>query len=54
MWYADTVGVKNVYNRVCEFHQQHGAWWEPAPLLKRLAETGGTFAAWDRDKGVKA
>jgi len=54
MWFADTVGVKNVYNRICEFHQQHGAWWEPAPLLKRLAETGVTFAAWDRDKGVKA
>lgn len=50
MWYADTVGVKNVYDRVCEFHAEHGAWWEPAPLLKRLAETGGTFAAWDKAK----
>jgi 3-hydroxyacyl-CoA dehydrogenase len=50
MWYADTVGMKHIYNRVCEFHQQHGAWWKPASLLKQLAETDGTFAAWDKDK----
>ncbi len=54
MWYADTVGLKQVYERVCAFHVEHGAWWEPAPLLKRLAENDGTFAAWDKDKGVKA
>ncbi|MEK7830059.1 MAG: 3-hydroxyacyl-CoA dehydrogenase NAD-binding domain-containing protein, partial [Acidobacteriota bacterium] len=51
MWYADTVGLKKVYDRVCEFHAAHGDWWEPAPLLKRLAEEGGTFAAWDKAKG---
>ncbi len=51
LWYADTVGLKKVYDRVCEFHAEHGAWWEPAPLLKRLAETGGTFAGWDKAKG---
>ncbi len=51
MWYADTVGLKNVYDRVCEFHAQHGVAWEPAPLLKQLAETGGTFAGWDKVKG---
>ncbi len=48
MWYADTVGVKKVYDRVCEFHKQHGMLWEPAPLLKKLAETGGKFAEFDR------
>jgi 3-hydroxyacyl-CoA dehydrogenase len=51
MWYADTVGLKKVYDRVCEFHAEHGDWWQPAPLLKQLAETGGTFAAWDNEKG---
>ena len=45
MWYADTVGLRRVYDRVREFEQQQGAWWTPAPLLKRLAEEGGTFAA---------
>jgi 3-hydroxyacyl-CoA dehydrogenase len=44
MWYADTVGLKTVYERVCEFERQHGEIWTPAPLLKRLAEEGKTFS----------
>jgi 3-hydroxyacyl-CoA dehydrogenase len=44
MWYADTVGLKRVYNRVCEFRRQHGELWQPAPLLQRLAEQGKTLA----------
>jgi 3-hydroxyacyl-CoA dehydrogenase len=47
MWYADTVGVKNVYERICEFRDSVGEWWEPAPLLKRLAEEGKAFATLD-------
>ena len=43
MFYADTVGLKRVYDRVCEFREQGGVEWEPAPLLKRLAEEGKTF-----------
>jgi 3-hydroxyacyl-CoA dehydrogenase len=44
MWYADTVGLKNVYERVLEFERQHGALWAPAPLLKQLAEEGRKFS----------
>ncbi len=44
MWYGDTVGLKRVYDRVCEFHEQHGELWEPAPLLRKLAVEGATFA----------
>jgi 3-hydroxyacyl-CoA dehydrogenase len=44
MWYADRIGLSEIYGRVCEFHQQHGKWWEPAPLLKKLAQQGGKFA----------
>jgi 3-hydroxyacyl-CoA dehydrogenase len=44
MWFADTVGIKKVYERICEFHRQHGELWEPAPLLKELASQGRTFA----------
>ena len=51
MWYADTVGLKNVYTRVREFQLRYGHLWEPAPLLKKLAEEGGTFADWDLAKG---
>ena len=50
MWYADTVGIGKVYERVCEFYRVHGALWEPAPLLKRLAEEGRTFASLDQGK----
>ncbi len=32
------VGVKNVYDKVVAFG------WEPAPLLKKLAESNGKFA----------
>ena len=51
MWYADTVGLKKVYARVCEFQLRYGHLWEPAPLLKTLAEEGRTFADWDLAKG---
>ncbi|MGD0299402.1 MAG: 3-hydroxyacyl-CoA dehydrogenase NAD-binding domain-containing protein [Bryobacteraceae bacterium] len=52
MWYADTVGLKKVYERIREFEKEHGALWTPAPLLKQLAEEGKTFA--DFDKKVAA
>ncbi len=48
MFYADTVGLATVLERVKEFHAAHGHWWRPAPLLEELAGQGGTFAAWDR------
>ena len=54
MWYADTTGLKKVYDRIREFHQQHGELWEPAPLLKRLAEEGKTFADFSKDQGAAA
>jgi 3-hydroxyacyl-CoA dehydrogenase len=38
MWYADTLGLKTVYQRILQFHNLHGETWEPAPLLKQLAE----------------
>jgi 3-hydroxyacyl-CoA dehydrogenase len=54
MWYADTVGLKKVYERVCEFHRQHGETWEPAPLLKQLAEQGKGFADFKKEQGAAA
>ena len=47
MWYADSVGLKTVYERICEFEKEQGFWWAPAPLLKRFAEQGKTFADYD-------
>jgi len=54
MWYADTVGLKRVYDRISEFHRQHGEIWQPAPLLKQLAEQGKTFAEFGREQGATA
>ena len=50
MWYADSVGLKTVLDRIVGFHRQHGELWEPAPLLRQLAESGRTFASWDADQ----
>jgi 3-hydroxyacyl-CoA dehydrogenase len=54
MWYADTVGLDKVYHRISEFHQQHGELWKPAPVLKRLAEEGKTFALLNREQALMA
>jgi 3-hydroxyacyl-CoA dehydrogenase len=54
MWHADTVGLPRVYQRICEFHQQHGELWAPAPLLRRLVEAGKTFAEFDKEQAAAA
>jgi 3-hydroxyacyl-CoA dehydrogenase len=54
MWYADTVGLQKVYDRICEFRDRHGELWEPAPLLKQLAETSGSFASFSRPQSAAA
>ena len=43
MFHADSVGLKQVYDRVYAFSSQDPASWQPAPLLRKLAEEGGTF-----------
>jgi len=50
MFYADTVGLKNVLAKIEEFETKHGELWAPAPLLKRLAEEGKTFGDFDKQK----
>ncbi len=54
MWYADTVGLKKVYERICEFHREFGELWEPAPLLTRLVEEGKTFGEFTSVQTVMA
>jgi 3-hydroxyacyl-CoA dehydrogenase len=54
MWYADTVGLKKVYQRILDFEKQHGKLWTPAPLLKQLAEEGRTFADFDKKVAASA
>jgi 3-hydroxyacyl-CoA dehydrogenase len=40
MFWADGIGVKEVYRQVEEWHQRYGARWKPANLLRELAESG--------------
>jgi 3-hydroxyacyl-CoA dehydrogenase len=49
MWYADSVGLKNIYATIRGFEKRFGSGlWEPAPLLRELAASGGTFTAWEK------
>ena len=44
MFYADTVGVKNVLNSIEKFQKGYmGEVWKPAPLLVKLANEGRKF-----------
>jgi 3-hydroxyacyl-CoA dehydrogenase len=54
MWYADTVGLKKVYDRVRQFEQQHGEIWQPAPLLQELARQGSTFEEFSKQRRASA
>jgi 3-hydroxyacyl-CoA dehydrogenase len=50
MFYADQVGLNKVYDRICEFRDTLGAdFWQPAPLLEKLANEGKTFADWAKE-----
>jgi len=50
MYYADTVGLKKIYDRIVEFEKEHGDRWKPAPLLERLAMADKTFESLDEEK----
>ncbi|WP_444898511.1 3-hydroxyacyl-CoA dehydrogenase NAD-binding domain-containing protein [Microbulbifer sp. VAAC004] len=51
MFYADSIGLKKIYDTICTFRDQHGeANWTPAPLLVQLVKEGKTFAKWADDQ----
>lgn len=44
MFYADTVGVKKVYEAILKYRDLVGAeYWTPSPLLEKLAKSGKGF-----------
>ncbi len=47
MFYADTIGLERVLERVREFHRIHGELWTPAPLLERLVREGGNLSTYE-------
>jgi 3-hydroxyacyl-CoA dehydrogenase len=55
MFYADQLGLDQVVRRVWEFARNpHGdpGFWTPAPLLERLAQSGGRFVRPDSSSGA--
>jgi 3-hydroxyacyl-CoA dehydrogenase len=40
MYWADTIGVREVYNQIAAWHQRYGERWAPSPFLRRLADAG--------------
>jgi 3-hydroxyacyl-CoA dehydrogenase len=49
MRWADSIGLKHVYDDMLRFREQFGDVWQPCALLKELALSGGTFGAWKRE-----
>jgi 3-hydroxyacyl-CoA dehydrogenase len=43
MFYAETIGLPTVLARVKAYRAEFGDYWTPAPLLERLAATGGSL-----------
>ncbi len=51
MFYADTVGLKVILDRILDFQRTlDPLYWTPAPLLEKLALAGSSFAQWDADR----
>jgi 3-hydroxyacyl-CoA dehydrogenase len=42
-FWADSIGVRDVYNQIAAWHQQYGERWAPSKLLRDLAEAGTPF-----------
>jgi 3-hydroxyacyl-CoA dehydrogenase len=50
MFYADTIGLKKIYDRILDFQRTLDArYWQPAPLLEKLAKSNSSFAKWQNE-----
>jgi len=43
MFWADSVGSKEILRQIEEWHARYGDRWKPASLLRQIAETGGAL-----------
>ena len=47
LFYADTIGLKTVYDGILKYRELFGPMhWQPAPLLERLVSEGRTLSEW--------
>ena len=53
MFYADTVGLKKIYDRILEFQRSlDSQYWQPAALLEKLAKAGSSFGQWQAEQSA--
>jgi 3-hydroxyacyl-CoA dehydrogenase len=51
MFYADTIGLKTLYDGMLKYRAQFGPMhWEPAKLLEQLATTGKSLRDWEAQR----
>ena len=48
MRWADSIGLGAVYDDIVRFREEFGDIWQPAELLRELAQHGGSFGSWER------
>lgn len=53
MFYADTVGLKRIVQRISSFEDEFGARWKVSPLLQQLGNNGKTFRSFDEERLAK-
>ena len=52
LFYADSLGLRHVVERISSFQDEFGERWQVSPLLRKLAEAGKTFRSFDEERGA--
>jgi len=52
MFYADMVGLPEIVATLDGYHVEWGDKWEPAALLRELADAGSSFQEWDEGRAA--
>ncbi len=51
LYYADTIGLKTVYDGIMTFQKQFGdTHWQPADLLVKLVKEGKGLSEWEKSR----
>jgi len=53
MFYADSLGLPHVADRIRHYHYLLGHYWKPAALIERLADAKSSFRQWDRERATR-
>jgi 3-hydroxyacyl-CoA dehydrogenase len=52
MFYADSIGLKHIVERISRFEHELGTRWIISPLLRELADAGKTFRSLDKERTI--